>query len=148
MISSHGGVAGNMVSLLLDNVKLLRLSLIGLTLGIGYAFSFNMLAMRFFTSRVFWQQYPKWVKIVNLPLVLKFWGGKIVLQYLYGFYLHVEGLLLEQLAELETTLIEPNLPAENEEKKSESNQRSDPAEDDEGEEEDNDAGEDDDTEEE
>lgn len=148
MISSHGGVAGNIVSLLLDNVKFLRLSLIGLTFGLGYAFSFNMLAMRFFASRVFWQQYPKWVKIVNLPLVLKFWGGKIVLQYLYSIYLYGEGLLLEQLADLETALIEPNLPAENEEKKSET-RRSDAAEDDEvddAEEEDNDEGEEDDDE--
>ena len=108
---------GNAVSLLLDNVKYLRMSLAATTIVLGYAFSANMLAMRFFTSRWFWQQYPKWVKVVNLPLVLKFWGGKLVFQYLYGIYLKCEGHLLEILSDIETTLIEPRLPAENEESK-------------------------------
>jgi len=113
IISTHGGVTGNAVSLLLDNVKYLRASIVIATLILGYAASANMLVMRFLTSRWFWQQYPKWVKIVNLPLVLKFWGGKLAAQYLYGIYLKGETHLLEMLAELETNIIEPRLPAEN-----------------------------------
>ena len=113
VIATHGGVSGNAISLLLDNVNYVRISLLVLTCVGGYVVSANMLLMRFLTSRFFWQQYPKWVKIMNLPLVLKFWGGKIVGQYLWAVYLQGESRLMEMLSDLETTLIEPNLPAEN-----------------------------------
>ena len=110
MISTHGGVAGNAVSLLLDNVKVLRISLASASVILAWATSLHALAMRFFTSRAFWQQYPSWSKVLNLPLVLKFWGAKLVLQYLWGLYLKAEGALTETLSDLETALIEPRLP--------------------------------------
>lgn len=113
MISTHGGVAGNVVSMMLDNVQYLRASVVAVTLILGYLMSFGSLFLRFLTSRWWWQQYPKWVKIVNLPLVLKFWGGKIVLQYAFGLYLQAESRLTETLSDLETSIIEPKLPVEN-----------------------------------
>lgn len=113
MISTHGGVAGNAVSLLLDNVKVLRISLASASIILAWATSLHALAMRFFTSRAFWQQYPSWSKVLNLPLVLKFWGAKLVLQYLWGLYLKAEGALTETLSDLETALIEPRLPVDN-----------------------------------
>lgn len=113
MISQHGGVTGNVISAMLDNVALLRASLAAALSALAFTFSFNKLAMRFLVSRALWQQYPKWVKLLHLPLVLKFWGLKIVGQYFWAQYLTAEGQALEWLSDLETTVIEPRLPAEN-----------------------------------
>jgi hypothetical protein len=55
-------------------------------------------------------QYVQWSKLTRLPLVLKFWGGKLLLQYLAAQYLYVEQLLVQYLAEIETGIVEPNLP--------------------------------------
>jgi hypothetical protein len=41
--------------------------------------------------------------------VLKFWGGKILLQYLLKYYLDAEKVLLSALTDIETDLIEPLL---------------------------------------
>lgn len=113
MISQHGGVTGNVISAMLDNVTLLRGALATTLSALAVTFSFNKLALRFLVSRALWQQYPKWVKLLHMPLVLKFWGLKIVGQYCWAQYLHLEGQALEWLSDLETTVIEPRLPAEN-----------------------------------
>jgi len=110
MIAQHGGVTGNIVSALLDNVKALRIGAALSFLFFSFIFSLGSLTMRFATSRFFWQLYPRWSKIVHLPLVLKIWGGKVLMQYLTTFYLSIENKALERLAELETQIIEPRLP--------------------------------------
>eukprot|EP00981_Chlorochromonas_danica_P001923 scaffold398_cov177-Ochromonas_danica.AAC.22 len=66
---------------------------------------------KFLVSKTFWQAYPHWSKIVSIPLALKIWLGKLVLQYLVEKYLWFEKtFLVDYLASLETSLIEESLP--------------------------------------
>jgi hypothetical protein len=109
-LGHYGGVYGNIVSLLLDNVTLLRLQFIVAFIVFSYATSFEKLLQRFMVSKVLWQFYPKWSKIIHLPLVLKFWGGKIALQYLLEKYVNLEKEVVKWLADIETGILEPNLP--------------------------------------
>jgi len=56
-------------------------------------------------------QFPQWSKLTHLPLALKFWVVKILLQFVSEKYAQVErNVLLSYLADLETNLIEENLP--------------------------------------
>jgi hypothetical protein len=74
---TYGGSTGNIISTILDNPNILRGALGGVTAILCYTFSLGNLLMKFSLSRFFWQYYPQWSRILNLPLVLKFWGGKV-----------------------------------------------------------------------
>eukprot|EP00600_Ochromonadales_sp_CCMP1393_P000009 CAMPEP_0174977770 /NCGR_PEP_ID=MMETSP0004_2-20121128/13794_1 /TAXON_ID=420556 /ORGANISM="Ochromonas sp., Strain CCMP1393" /LENGTH=85 /DNA_ID=CAMNT_0016228991 /DNA_START=744 /DNA_END=1001 /DNA_ORIENTATION=+ len=66
---------------------------------------------RVLTSKALWQKFPQWSKLTHLPLALKFWVVKILLQFVSEKYAQVErNVLLSYLADLETNLIEENLP--------------------------------------
>ena len=106
----HGGVSGNIVSAVLDNNKMLRIALFTGMALLGYILSFGNLILRFLMSRFFWQAYPRWSRIVHLPLLLKFWGGKIVFQYIFEQYLVIEDVIVDNLIQVETDMIEQNLP--------------------------------------
>jgi len=112
MIYEHGGVKGNLITLLLDNKIILRsILLVGVVIS-GCILRADKLAMVFLTSRMFWQLYPQWSRLVELPIILKYWGAKIVFGYLSSAYLFVEGALLGQLTELETAVVEARLPVD------------------------------------
>lgn len=110
---NSGSISANMVSVLLDNPNYLRTSAATFSFVMGYILSVDKLALRFLTSKLFWQAYPHWSKIVHLPLVLKMWGGRVALEYISKFYLKIEGSGMEKLAEIETQMIEESLPVEN-----------------------------------
>jgi len=76
----------------------------------SYYLAVDHILLRFSVSRVFWQKYPQWSRIVHLPLVLKFWGAKLLFQLLFDRYVSLEKFIALKLADLETSLIEPNLP--------------------------------------
>jgi hypothetical protein len=58
--------------------------------------------------------------VTKLPLALKFWVGKVLVQLLSIKYLSLErDLLLSPLIDLETMLIDKNLPTGEEEGKGE-----------------------------
>ena len=101
---------GNLISMILDNPVILRSGL-GVVVTVALLEgSIGKLSMRFFLSRAFWNLYPKWSRIVHLPLVLKFWGGKVLLQYFYDNYLIVEKQIAKSLTEMESSIIERRLP--------------------------------------
>ena len=99
-----------MISSILDNPKIFRIALGGMVGLLFYFLSIGNLLIKFSVSRFFWQLYPKWSRIVNLPLVLKFWGGKVLFQYLFERYLFVEKLIAKSLTEIESSIIEERLP--------------------------------------
>eukprot|EP01041_Mallomonas_annulata_P002755 gene2755-5425_t len=107
----YGGLGGNLISSALDHRGILRSGATAVLAIVLYLSS--GLITRFLTSRMLWQLYPKWCRLIHLPLVLMFWGGKIVFSYLLTFYLELEKVVLNHLTELETSLIEPNLPLTN-----------------------------------
>ena len=56
-------------------------------------------------------QFPQWSKLVHLPLALKFWILKLVVQFAGERYLQWErDVLVGGLADLETQCIEQGLP--------------------------------------
>ena len=115
IVYEHGGVQGNLISALLDKPVIVR-SVVFVTLtAAAVALRVDLLVMRFLTSKMFWDFYPHWSKIVHLPLVLKYWGGKVAAGYLFQGYLVLEKALLEQLTDWETAVVEPALPVDNEE---------------------------------
>jgi len=106
----HGGIYGNIVTSLLDNPKILRIGLLSIIFIFCYAIALDHILLRLSVSRIFWLKYPQWSRIVHLPLVLKFWGAKLLFQFLFERYLSIEKFISLKLANLETALIEPNLP--------------------------------------
>mmetsp|Transcript_21021 Transcript_21021/g.21142 ORF Transcript_21021/g.21142 Transcript_21021/m.21142 type:complete len:275 (-) Transcript_21021:59-883(-) len=126
-LQMYGGLRGNIVSTLLDHTVVLR-SLSTLSALVLLYLSSGLIT-RFLTSKILWLQYPKWSRITHLPLVLIFWIGRIVLYYIYSFYIELERGILDRLTEIETNIIEPKLPLsvnererENEEKEREENE--------------------------
>lgn len=107
---TYGGELGNIISSILDNPTILRCALGSIVAILFYALSAGNLLIRFSLSRFFWQLYPKWSRIINLPLVLKFWGGKVLFQYCFEKYLFLEKLIAKSLAEIESSIIEERLP--------------------------------------
>jgi hypothetical protein len=99
-----------LLSVCLDNKNILRLTAGAISTSAMVFFSLENFVLRILTSKVLWQAYPRWSRLVHLPLVLKFWGGKIMVQYLVSWYLTAEKSLLAYLTELETTVVEPRLP--------------------------------------
>lgn len=58
-------------------------------------------------------QYPHWSKITHIPLALKFWAGKLLLQYAAQQFVRIEReTVFSSLTDIETRLIEQNLPVE------------------------------------
>lgn len=101
---------GNVISYVLDNLHILRSAVAGFLIAMFYSLSLGNMLIKFSVSRFFWQLYPKWSRILNLPLVLKFWGGKVLLQYVFEKYLFVEKLIAKSLTEIESSIIESRLP--------------------------------------
>lgn len=59
------------------------------------------------------QQFPQWSKVTHLPLALKFWGLKLAAQFAGDKYAQWErDVVLSYLTDVETKLIEDNLPVE------------------------------------
>ena len=110
----HGGIKGNIVTALLDNPKILRIGLLSIIFVLCYNLAVDHILLRFSVSKIFWQKYPQWSRIVHLPLVLKFWGAKLLFQLFFDRYLSLEQFIALKLADLETALIEPNLPVNEE----------------------------------
>ena len=108
-IHENGSVLGNIISHVLDNTKILRTAAAVVASAIVFNAPVNIGVMRIFTSKAFWQSYPKWSKIVHLPLVLKFFFGKIVFSKMYELYRYGENKMIEYLTEIETSIIESNL---------------------------------------
>lgn len=107
---NYSGISGNLIGLVLDNLLIFR-SIVGFSImALCCLISFPSLVLRFLVSKAFWQQYLQWSRITHLPLVLKFWGGKLLIQYLATQYLKLEQVLVQYLAEIETQIVEPNLP--------------------------------------
>lgn len=107
---AYGGELGNVISLVLDNPVILRSTLGGVAAIAMWEGTVGRLSMRLLMSRFFWNLYPKWSRIVHLPLVLKFWGGKVLLQYLWDKYAVVENVIAKSLTEVESSIIEKGLP--------------------------------------
>ena len=107
---AYGGELGNIISLVLDNPVILRSTLGGVAAIAMWEGTVGRLSMRLLMSRFFWNLYPKWSRIVHLPLVLKFWGGKVLLQYLWDKYAVVEKIIAKSLTEVESSIIEKGLP--------------------------------------
>ena len=107
---AHGGEMGNLISIVLDNPVILRSTLGVVAALVLWEGTIGKLSMRVLLSRAFWNLYPKWSRIVHLPLVLKFWGGKVLLQYFYDNYLVLEKLIAKSLTEMESSIIEKRLP--------------------------------------
>ena len=99
-----------MLSLTLDNKHFLRIAAGAVAFGLGVLLSLHTWLMRLLTCTALWQTYPRWSRLIHLPLVLKFWGGKLLFQYLFSFYLKGEKWILEYLTEVETAIVEPRLP--------------------------------------
>lgn len=107
---TYGGEVGNVISAVLDNPLIFRTALVTTTAILFCSFSIGNLLLKFSVSRFFWQLYPHWSRIVNLPLVLKFWGGKILFTFIFEKYLFIEKLLAKKLTEIESRMIEERLP--------------------------------------
>lgn len=57
-------------------------------------------------------KFPQWSKLTHLPLALKFWGIKLAAQFAGEKYVQWErDVVLSYLTDMETKLIEENLPA-------------------------------------
>jgi hypothetical protein len=103
------GLKGFAISTVLDKPVYMRAGLFMTICFAWYITSFHKLLLKFLVSKWFWNHYGHIQKIVHLPLVLKFWLGKIVYEYLAAFYLKVEARLVEKIAEMETDLLEDNI---------------------------------------
>ena len=107
---AYGGELGNVISLVLDNPVILRSTLGGVAAIVMWEGTVGRLSMRLLMSRFFWNLHTKWSRIVHLPLVLKFWGGKVLLQYLWDKYAIIEKVIAKSLTEVESSIIEKGLP--------------------------------------
>ena len=114
MIDQYGGVVGNLISSVFDHKIALRTCVGLLVTTASIMLRADLLVLRLLTSKVLWNLYPTWSKIVHLPLLLKYWGGKIVLQYMIMGWLSVEKTMLGYLTEVETSIVEPLLPVNEE----------------------------------
>jgi hypothetical protein len=99
-----------MISLVLDNPSIFRVILGTLISVLFYTFSIGNICMRFFVSKFFWNLYPHWSRITNLPLVMKFMGAKMILSFGVEKYLVVEKIVAKFLTEIESKMIEDRLP--------------------------------------
>ena len=111
VVQKYGSVGGNILTLLLDNVALLRILSFTLISALLFATDSYTWLLRLITSQSFWRLYPKWSRVVHFPFVFQLWGGKIALQYLAQAYTACERRALSWLADWESRLVEARLPA-------------------------------------
>lgn len=109
-INIYGGVQGNLLSLILDNNVILRTSVGSIVVLLSFLVNLPLLIKRLLVSKILWNTYPRWSRIIHLPFVFQIWGGKIVLQYLYSFYIEFEKKIVSALTEIESKIIEEKLP--------------------------------------
>jgi hypothetical protein len=132
LFDAYGNLATGVLGFALDHRGIVRGSLM-LALGaILPLLSIHLWVARVLTSRALWMkvvavslhpakqiltlpcfpQFPQWSKIVSLPLPLKFWVGKLAVQYLWGRYRRWEAeVLVAGLADMEARMLEERLPA-------------------------------------
>jgi len=109
-ISIYGGVNGNLLSLILDNKAILRASLGVFFVLFSVVCNLSLLIKRLLVSKLLWNSYPRWSRIIHLPFVFQLWGGKILLQYVQSFYIDFEKKIVSTLTDIESKIIEPKLP--------------------------------------
>ena len=109
-IYRYGGVKGNLLSVLLDNNLILRILFLSFLAIFSAVSKLHLLILRLATSKIVWKLYPRWSRIVHLPFVFQLWGGKILLSYISSLYSQLEKKAVMALAEVETSLIEAQLP--------------------------------------
>lgn len=109
-ISIYGGVNGNLLSLFLDNVTILRTSIGVVFVLLSIVLNLPFLVKRLLVSKLLWNAYPRWSRVIHLPFVFQLWGGKILLQYLFSFYIEFEKKIVSSLTDIETNIIEQKLP--------------------------------------
>lgn len=120
IFSNYGGLPGGLVGMALDNKSILRVAMLSVSSVLVYSLSIGSWVMRLLLSRPVWQLYNHWSKITHLPLALKFWLGKIVVQYSADNYVAFErNVFLSYLIDLETSIIEKKLPVEGVEEREE-----------------------------
>jgi hypothetical protein len=107
---AHGGEVGNVVSLVLDHPAILRSAVAAVAAVLLWEGTVTRLFMRAMLSRSFWNMYPKWSRVVHLPLVIKFWFGKVLLQYVAEQYMVVEKWMAKALTDVESRILERRLP--------------------------------------
>ena len=107
---AHGGEVGNVVSLVLDHPAILRSAVAAVAAVLLWDGTVTRLFMRAMLSRSFWNMYPKWSRVVHLPLVIKFWFGKVLLQYVAEQYMVVEKWMAKALTDVESRILERRLP--------------------------------------
>jgi hypothetical protein len=113
IFSNYGGLSSSLVGLALDNKSILRGALLCVSTVLIYSLSIGSWVLRFLLSRPFWQMHTHWSKVTNLNFPLKIWLGKIVFQYIADYYMVFESnVFLSYLIDLETALIDKNLPVE------------------------------------
>ncbi|KAJ1393491.1 hypothetical protein B484DRAFT_408182 [Ochromonadaceae sp. CCMP2298] len=111
----YGGLPANVVGYVLDHMAIVRGGVVVVVAAACSLLDAGALLSRVLTSKALWQQFPQWSKFTHIPLALKFWALKILLQFAAEKYLQVErNVLLSYLADVETRLIEENLPVEGE----------------------------------
>jgi hypothetical protein len=109
-IYQYGGVKGNLLSLVLDRKQYLRVSEVCALLCCLMTMHFPKQLVRLLVSKSLWQQFPRWSRIVHLPFVFQIWGLRLGYQHLQIFLERLENLAVLYLSELETKIIEKNLP--------------------------------------
>lgn len=107
---AHGGELGNVISLVLDHPAILRSAVAAVAAVLVWEGTVVRLFMRALLSRSFWNMYPKWSRVVHLPLVIKFWFGKVLLQYAAEQYMVIERWIAKALTEVESSILESRLP--------------------------------------
>jgi hypothetical protein len=110
LLFSNSGVNAALIGYGLDNMGTLRiLSAIIAAITAHFLGAYAQLS-RFVVSKTFWQMYPHWSRITNLPLLIKFWLGKSAVEYLWQKYMFFEkAFVVEFLANMETKLVERSL---------------------------------------
>mmetsp|Transcript_25100 Transcript_25100/g.36040 ORF Transcript_25100/g.36040 Transcript_25100/m.36040 type:complete len:269 (+) Transcript_25100:1894-2700(+) len=112
LFAETAGVPAQLLGLMLDRKELPRAALLACLCVAAWCGALLPALCRLVVSRPVWQQYPHWSKLTHLPLPLKLWLGKALLQQLAGGYLALERRLLwARLVEAETALLDRALPA-------------------------------------
>lgn len=109
-VSKYGGIRGNLISLVLDNLLILRSIITIFAISISNIIKLPKLISRILVSKYVWKAYPKWSRVTRLPFVFLLWGFKICIQYLFNIYLQYEQLLCLILTKIETSIVEEKLP--------------------------------------
>lgn len=111
VFSKFGGVKSSIIGLLLDRKIYVRSIILVGALMIIQILQLHNFLIRFCVSKNLWMMYPQWSKLTHVPLALKFWIGKLMIQYIGEKYGQIEReTVFNYLTDLETKLIEDELP--------------------------------------